>query len=52
VELFNCGIYCVADGRWYVSAVHGEEELDYLREHLPKALMSFAQKYAGKKRPL
>ena len=48
VDLFNCGIYCVADGRWYVSVVHGDEELAYLREHLPKALMTFAQTYAGK----
>ncbi|HEX2268185.1 MAG TPA: aspartate aminotransferase family protein [Pyrinomonadaceae bacterium] len=45
VELFNRGIYCVADGRWYVSAVHGDDERDYLNEHLPKALESFAENY-------
>jgi glutamate-1-semialdehyde 2,1-aminomutase len=45
VELFNRGIYCVADGRWYVSAVHGDDERDYLNEQLPKVFESFAENY-------
>lgn len=48
VELFNRGIYCVADGRWYVSAVHGDDERDYLNEHLPKAVEAFAESYKSK----
>jgi len=48
VELFNRGIYCVADGRWYVSAVHGDEERDYLDEHLPKVFEAFAENYKSK----
>ena len=50
VELFNRGIYCVADGRWYVSIVHGQDERDYLNEQLPKAIESFAESYKGKRR--
>jgi glutamate-1-semialdehyde 2,1-aminomutase len=45
VQLFNRGIYCVADGRWYVSVVHGEREEEHLQEKLPEALKAFAQTY-------
>jgi glutamate-1-semialdehyde 2,1-aminomutase len=45
VELFNRGIYCVADGRWYVSVVHGADEQEYLDEQLPKAIEAFAEDY-------
>jgi len=46
IELFNRGIYCVADGRWYVSVVHGEKELEYLQEKLPQVIRAFAETYA------
>ncbi len=45
VELFNSGIYCVADGRWYVSVVHGEKEREYLQENLPESVRAFAHAY-------
>lgn len=45
VELFKRGIYCVPDGRWYVSVVHGETERDYLQDKLPEVVRAVAQNY-------
>jgi glutamate-1-semialdehyde 2,1-aminomutase len=45
VHLFHHGIYCVPDGRWYVSGVHGAAEMTWLQEALPEAIRSFAREY-------
>jgi glutamate-1-semialdehyde aminotransferase len=45
VQLFHHGIYCVPDGRWYVSGVHAGSEAAYLHENLPKAMRAFARDY-------
>jgi glutamate-1-semialdehyde 2,1-aminomutase len=49
VQLFLHGIYCVPDGRWYVSGVHGAAELSYLHETLPHAMRAFAREYHDRK---
>ena len=50
VHLFHHGIYCVPDGRWYVSGVHGASEMTRLREALPEAIRSFAREYHAQQR--
>ena len=42
VELFNRGLYCVPDGRWYVSVVHGEAEQQQTEEILSEAFKALA----------
>jgi glutamate-1-semialdehyde 2,1-aminomutase len=42
VELFNRGLYCVPDGRWYVSVVHGEAEQQQTEEILWHAFKALA----------
>jgi glutamate-1-semialdehyde 2,1-aminomutase len=49
VQLFYHGVYCVPDGRWYVSAAHGAAEQEYLREALPKAMRAFAREHHKQK---
>lgn len=49
VELFHQGVYCVPDGRWYVSGVHGEAELSFLQEALALAFGHFAGQYQRRK---
>lgn len=49
VQLFYHGVYCVPDGRWYVSAAHGAAEREYLGDALPQAMHAFAQKYHEQK---
>jgi len=43
VALFNHGIYCVPDGRWYVSGVHGPFERDAILSRLPEVLQAVGQ---------
>jgi glutamate-1-semialdehyde 2,1-aminomutase len=45
VELFHQGVYCVPDGRWYVSGVHGESELSFLQDALAMAFRHFAGQF-------
>ena len=45
VELINRGIYCVPDGRWYVSAVHSDNELRQTKEIVVEAFQAFARVY-------
>ena len=42
IELFNRGIYCVPDGRWYVSAVHGDHEQERTQEILLESMRALA----------
>jgi len=48
LELFKRGVYCVPDGRWYVSAVHGAKELHHLQTVLPEAVEALARQYHEK----
>ncbi len=45
VQLFHHGIYCVPEGRWYVSGVHGVEEKEFVLEALPRVMRAFASEY-------
>jgi len=47
VELFNRGLYCVPDGRWYVSVVHGEQEQQQTKEILQQSLRALAIAHFG-----
>jgi glutamate-1-semialdehyde 2,1-aminomutase len=50
VELFNRGVYCVPDGRWYVSGVHADSELEYVFEAVTTAMKNLSQSYHQEKR--
>jgi glutamate-1-semialdehyde 2,1-aminomutase len=45
VQLFHHGVYCVPDGRWYVSGVHGPAEAALVEHALPSAMRAFARDY-------
>lgn len=42
IELFNRGLYCVPDGRWYVSVVHGDGEYQRTEEILRESFRSLS----------